>query len=82
MPNTNSICSLINSYLQAGNFSTSKFQGAKYFNTAHPVETIDNEITKKRPVEIDNNGEFNEVVFSDNLADQTVLDISYSCEKL
>ncbi len=65
MPNINGIVQLINNALQAGNFSSRKFQSSILYLIADPIKTIGNDAESTAPYIIDNNGEAVELTFDD-----------------
>lgn len=63
MPNIEGICTLINSALEAGNFSSRRFQSGKFYKVAYPIKTIDDTVTTSAPYLIDNSGEATELTY-------------------
>lgn len=68
MPNLDSICSLINSSLQTGNFASRRFQAAKFYEIADPIKTTGEDKERIEPYIIDNDGEGESVVYDDTQA--------------
>ncbi len=68
MPNLDNITSLINASMQAGNFSSRRFQAAKFFPIADPIKTTGEEKERTEPYIISNEGEGESVVYDDTQA--------------
>lgn len=65
MPNINGIAQLINTALQAGNFSSRKFQSSVLYLVSDPIKTVEEKSETTCPYIIDNNGEATELTFDD-----------------
>lgn len=70
MPALSQIVTIINNSFVTGQFSTRKYQIAKYFGITDPVKTTMEDMDKIEPMIIDDNGECIKVVYDDTQAFQ------------